>query len=505
MRKEAQQQSGDAYLNQLRSQRMAITQALIAHVRQTNPAVAAGLTNSGLANKILLQTDPTTAADPETQSAVDTQMRLEGQFLAAMNPQSREATKSAISRMISQAHAYADQLVRGQAPAQQQASLERKIYWMNMAGQTLAGIGGVVAAGGNPAGFVAGATAWDAASAKAQGQNFGAAELGKSLAMNTATTLAGMGAGNLIGKGLGALGGAAAEGAIGGAAGAAGRLAGGFGEAVHHLTQSLASGGSRGFATVPHYVAMEMGPETLSEQLLHHGIHMVMGDHGPVNHPTPQSLQEIQTAIARGTPINVGTGTQVASAGQPPAAPRRAGSDRWTKVAASRTSNKTSETENKMEYGWKKTASGGWEMGRFAQVAQQMAPQAAPMAAAADQTVPAAQALAQAFASKMNGGMGAKVELKNLLCNLFKQQVPSACAWIPDAEKIKSELYAAIPSLTGAQLAQAATALGVDPRPFAATAESAISPSAAQILRGAFGTAKAAQCFHDLQKHAESQ
>ena len=63
---------------------------------------------------------------------------------------------------------------------------------------------------------------------------------------------------------------------------------------------------------------------------------------------------------------------------------RIASSGRWTKVATPRTSNKASETENKMEHGWKKTASGGWEMGRLAQVEQQMAPQAAPVAGAAD-------------------------------------------------------------------------------------------------------------------------
>ena len=317
LNKIAQTSSGAQTQNQIREQRMAMTNALKKNVSAKSPAVAAGLTNSAIANKILLQTDPALASDAQVQTAVDTQMQLEQQFLAAMKPQDQAATKVAIQRMISQAQQYADQLIRGQAPAQQQASLERKVYWMNMAGQTLAGIGGAVAAGGNPAGFIAGATAWDAASAKAQGQNFGAAELGKSLGMNTVTTLTGGVAGKLIGKGLGAIGGAAA-------AGTAGRLAGGFNEAVHHLTKSLASGGAKGVATVPHYVAMEMGPEKLSEQLLHHGIHMVMGDNGPIQHPTPQSLQQIQTAITRGTPINVSKETQMATAAKPAQVPKRA-------------------------------------------------------------------------------------------------------------------------------------------------------------------------------------
>ena len=317
LNKIAQTSSGGQTQNQIREQRMKMTNALKKNVSAKSPAVAAGLTNSAIANKILLQTDPALASDAQVQAAVDTQMQLEQQFLAAMKPQDQAATKVAIQRMISQAQQYADQLIRGQAPAQQQASLERKVYWMNMAGQTLAGIGGAVAAGGNPAGFIAGATAWDAASAKAQGQNFGAAELGKSLGMNTVTTLTGGVAGKLIGKGLGAIGGAAA-------AGTAGRLAGGFNEAVHHLTKSLASGGAKGVATVPHYVAMEMGPEKLSEQLLHNGIHMVMGDNGPIQHPTPQSLQQIQTAITRGTPINVSKETQMATAAKPAQVPKRA-------------------------------------------------------------------------------------------------------------------------------------------------------------------------------------
>lgn len=497
MRKSAQQVAG-MDRNAIRAQRMELAQGLKNHVQTISPAVAAGITNSGLANKIILQTDAATAADKESQSAVDMQIELEKRFLATMNPQEQAATKSAIARMIQQATAYAGQLQAGQAPAQQQASQERKIYWMNMAGQTLAGIGGVVASGGNPAGFVAGATAWDAASAKAQGQNFGAAELGKSLAMNTATTMAGMGAGKLIGMGANALGNAAASGVIQGAAGTAGRLAGGFAEAVHHLGHFIGQGAGKGAATIPHYVAMEMGPEKFSEQLLHHGIHMVMGEHGPVRHPTPQSLQEIQTAIARGTPINVGTGgTQMAGAATPGAG-RKADSGGWTKVSSLQ---HQTEKERKMNYEWKKTASGNWEMSKAAQVAAPAA--AAPAAAAApNPVVGAAQMLAQAFASKMAGGMGDKIAMKNLICKIFPQQVPSACAWIPDGDKIKAELLAALPSATGAQYAQAAQSLGVDPKPFVALAGAPLPTEAVQMMGGAFATTKAAQGFRDMAKFA---
>ena len=481
LNKIAQTSSGAQTQNQIREQRMASTNALKKNVSAKSPAVAAGLTNSAIANKILLQTDLALASDAQVQALVDTQMQLEQQFLAAMKPQDQAATKVAIQRMISQAQQYADQLIRGQAPAQQQASLERKVYWMNMAGQTLAGIGGTVAAGGNPAGFVAGATAWDAASAKAQGQNFGAAELGKSLGMNTVTTLTGGVAGKLIGKGLGALGGAAAEGAIGGAAGAAGRLAGGFGEAVHHLTQSLASGGAKGVATVPHYVAMEMGPEKLSEQLLHHGIHMVMGDHGPIQHPTPQSLQQIQTAITRGTPINVSKETQMSTAAKPAQQPKRA-------------STSTAKGD-KMEFAWNKTASGSWEMSKVSQ-------NQAVVAGAQQTIIAAAQNLAAAVSAKLAGGMGDRLTLKNLICRIFPKLVPAACDLWPDADKIKAELLAALPKATGAQYAQAASALGVDSQPFTKVGNGPLPPAAVQAMRGAFSTAKSAEGLREMCKIA---
>lgn len=301
----AQNPQSQAKLNEVRNQKNMVMGQLKQYVSQKNPAIGAGITNSGLANKIILQTDTALAADANVQKIVDQQVQLDKQFMSLLPPQELAGTKAAIQRQIAQTSAYADQIAKGQAPAQRQAALERKIFWMNMAGQTLAGIGGVIAAGGTPAGFVAGATAWDAASAKAQGQQYGLKDLGKSVALNTVTTLGGIGGGKLLGMGANALSG----GLGGGAVRTLGQFIGKSPHIVHAFEQILQRSGSSGLATVPHYLAMEIGPEKLTETLVHAGLHMLDTEKGAVDLRTPYGAQEVQTQMAQGKNISAKTGT----------------------------------------------------------------------------------------------------------------------------------------------------------------------------------------------------
>ena len=114
-----QREQLQAQLNVVRDQRNSAMQELKGYVAQKNNAIASGITNSGLANKIILQTDTALASDANVQKAVDKQIQLDNQFMSMLPPEDLAGSKAATQRMIQQSAAYADQIAKGQAPAQQ--------------------------------------------------------------------------------------------------------------------------------------------------------------------------------------------------------------------------------------------------------------------------------------------------------------------------------------------------------------------------------------------------